>query len=215
MSSPVTYGEHARAAMGTPCALCGTQEVRLRTDHCHEHGWVRGSLCPTCNALMALVDRRITPRVDRFSAALTLAALVSYAGNCQDCNAFGIADLGPTMSLRSINAPPPGRMAQFTIRIPDEMRDRIRSAAEGHKRSLNGEIEWLLEAGLTGTPGNGFREAVQAYHRHCDLRGDALTAHLEADHQIRFTASDLSENPHRAVGAHRKSHTPIPDQPHG
>ena len=42
----------------------------------------------------------------------------------------------------------PGCMAAFTIRIPDEMRDRIRQRAETDKRSVNGEIEWLLDAAL-------------------------------------------------------------------
>lgn len=35
-------------------------------------------------------------------------------------------------------------MATFTIRIPDEMRDRIKAAADEDRRSMNGEIEWLL-----------------------------------------------------------------------
>lgn len=39
-------------------------------------------------------------------------------------------------------------MAQFTIRIPDEMRDRIKAAADADKRSMNAEIEWLLESAL-------------------------------------------------------------------
>ena len=39
-------------------------------------------------------------------------------------------------------------MATFTIRIPDEMRDRIKTAAGEDHRSMNGEIEWLLERGL-------------------------------------------------------------------
>jgi len=39
-------------------------------------------------------------------------------------------------------------MATFTIRIPDEMRDRIRQAAADDKRSMNGEIEWLLSDSL-------------------------------------------------------------------
>jgi hypothetical protein len=39
-------------------------------------------------------------------------------------------------------------MAQFTIRIPDETRDRIKAAADRDKRSLNGEIEYMLDAFL-------------------------------------------------------------------
>ncbi len=39
-------------------------------------------------------------------------------------------------------------MAQFTIRVPDEMRERIKRAAEGDRRSMNAEIEWLLDDAL-------------------------------------------------------------------
>jgi hypothetical protein len=39
-------------------------------------------------------------------------------------------------------------MSQFTIRIPDDLRDRIAAAAAEDRRSMNGEIEWLLEAAL-------------------------------------------------------------------
>jgi hypothetical protein len=39
-------------------------------------------------------------------------------------------------------------MATFTIRIPDEMRDRIKAAADEDRRSMTGEIEWLLERGM-------------------------------------------------------------------
>ena len=39
-------------------------------------------------------------------------------------------------------------MATFTIRIPDEMRDRIKAAADEDRRSMNGEIEWLLGSSL-------------------------------------------------------------------
>ncbi len=39
-------------------------------------------------------------------------------------------------------------MAQFTIRIADELHDRIKAAAAEDRRSGNGEIEWLLEMAL-------------------------------------------------------------------
>ena len=39
-------------------------------------------------------------------------------------------------------------MATFTIRIPDTMRTRIKAFAEADKRSMNGEVEWLLEEAL-------------------------------------------------------------------
>jgi hypothetical protein len=35
-------------------------------------------------------------------------------------------------------------MAQFTIRVPDEMQARIKAVAHDEKRSMNGQIEWLL-----------------------------------------------------------------------
>lgn len=31
------------------CAICGRRCLRLRKDHCHETGLVRGWLCPSCN----------------------------------------------------------------------------------------------------------------------------------------------------------------------
>jgi len=39
-------------------------------------------------------------------------------------------------------------MAQYTIRVPDELDERIRTAAAEDRRSKNGEIEWLLETAL-------------------------------------------------------------------
>ena len=39
-------------------------------------------------------------------------------------------------------------MAQFTIRIDDELHARIKAAAAEDKRSRNGEIEWLLQVAL-------------------------------------------------------------------
>lgn len=31
------------------CKICGTDEVDLHIDHCHEEGHTRGLLCPSCN----------------------------------------------------------------------------------------------------------------------------------------------------------------------
>jgi hypothetical protein len=39
-------------------------------------------------------------------------------------------------------------MAQFTIRIPDDLRDRIKAASDEDMRTMNGEIEWLLADAL-------------------------------------------------------------------
>lgn len=37
----------------------------------------------------------------------------------------------------------------FTIRIPPDLRERVAKTAAEDKRTVNGQIEWLLEAGLT------------------------------------------------------------------
>ena len=33
------------------CAICAKQHGKLRVDHCHKTGKIRGLLCPRCNAL--------------------------------------------------------------------------------------------------------------------------------------------------------------------
>ena len=45
-------------------------------------------------------------------------------------------------------------MAQFTIRVPDDLHERLKAAAAADKRSMNGEIEWLLLVAL------GHRDAI-------------------------------------------------------
>lgn len=64
-------------------------------------------------------------------------------------------------------------MAQFTIRIPDEMRDRIKESASADKRSMNGQIEWLLQHALEARESNQGELAMsdgisRAYH---DING--------------------------------------------
>ena len=39
-------------------------------------------------------------------------------------------------------------MANLSIRIPDDIHQQAKAAAEADRRSLNQEIIWLLEAGL-------------------------------------------------------------------
>jgi len=59
-------------------------------------------------------------------------------------------------------------MATFTIRVPDEMHERIKAAADEDRRSMNSEIEWLLDAALTkrqilaDADARGRREGEQA-----------------------------------------------------
>lgn len=40
------------------------------------------------------------------------------------------------------------RMKTVSVRLPDDIHDRIKATAELDRRSLNGEILWLLEQGL-------------------------------------------------------------------
>ncbi|HEX5497551.1 MAG TPA: Arc family DNA-binding protein [Mycobacteriales bacterium] len=39
--------------------------------------------------------------------------------------------------------------AKITVRIPDDLHARIVTAAQADRRSLNGEILWLVEQALT------------------------------------------------------------------
>lgn len=39
-------------------------------------------------------------------------------------------------------------MASTTLRLPDNLYDRIRAVAELDRRSVNSELVWLLERGL-------------------------------------------------------------------
>lgn len=44
---------------------------------------------------------------------------------------------------------------QYTVRFPDGLRDRIKSAAEANNRSMNAEIVARLEASLSSTNAGG------------------------------------------------------------
>jgi plasmid stability protein len=61
--------------------------------------------------------------------------------------------------LRSHN----GRMAQFTIRVPDEMHERLKAAAALETRSLNGEIVHLLDCALVQM--EGVQEKIEQARR--------------------------------------------------
>ncbi|QNB13421.1 Arc family DNA-binding protein [Paraburkholderia tropica] len=52
--------------------------------------------------------------------------------------------------------PPSRSAAQFVVRLPDGMRDRIAAEAEKNKRSMNAEIVARLEASLAQTDPNQF-----------------------------------------------------------
>jgi hypothetical protein len=79
-------------------------------------------------------------------------------------------------------------MATFTIRIPDEMRDRIKAAADEDRRSMNGEIEWLLGSSLDRRE-NGWTEPPTDKERL-----DALMRGL-TDDRLRLNYDKASECP--------------------
>lgn len=146
--APIRYGEHVRAKPGTPCVLCRDLKLQPRTDHCHAHGWVRGDTCPRCNTLMALIDRRISPRESSLTPPLTLAALVAHAGRCPDCEPFGVEDLGPTASLK-----PASTVTYYTtnIRLDDDQADAIKAYAKANGGiSIAAAIRILLAQSLNG-----------------------------------------------------------------
>lgn len=43
---------------GKKCELCGqpVSQTAVVLDHCHKHGWVRGSICRGCNSLLGKVE---------------------------------------------------------------------------------------------------------------------------------------------------------------
>lgn len=56
MNTPVSYRRGMHIDRGTPCLICGAVVDRPVTDHCDEHGWVRGVLCRPCRAVMLRFD---------------------------------------------------------------------------------------------------------------------------------------------------------------
>lgn len=142
MTTPVRYGEHAVAAPGTPCLLCGDPTLLPRTDHCHAHSWVRGVLCPRCNTLMAFIDRRASLRKSAIAPPLTLAALVAHAARCPDCEPFGVEDLGPT---RGLAAKTPLKRATISLCIPASLKNRLAAYARSRGLTLNAAAIVLLD----------------------------------------------------------------------
>lgn len=72
------------------CLICG-MDNRLCSDHCHWHGWVRGTLCYTCNQDMTSVDAGRMPRyvMARWSADDIHKVLMRYFVRCPDCPKTG------------------------------------------------------------------------------------------------------------------------------
>lgn len=106
LSEPMQYTPGGRYfPPGITCAACGTQKVSAK-DHCHEHGWVRGIVCGSCNRQLGFVDRGIAPRV----AGELLAALLAVRNRCPDCEPITVADLA---AFRPLSPPSDERREQI------------------------------------------------------------------------------------------------------
>lgn len=94
-----TVKYHTGPPPRTACEACG-QITTQETDHCHAHGWVRGVLCRSCNALMILIDRRTAPKVD----AVLAAALVAIRNRCPDCDPLDVRELAARVPAKNVTA---------------------------------------------------------------------------------------------------------------
>lgn len=155
MTTPVRYGEHAPATPGTTCLLCGLSELKMVADHCHGHGWVRGILCCSCNALMVFIDRRMAVRESALKGRLTLAALVAHAARCPDCEPFGIEDLStarkPRSAAAAAGALTGNGKATLLLRVPRPFKARLAAYARARGLTLNAAATVLLDEALDKT----------------------------------------------------------------
>lgn len=53
------YRRNAHSFGFGPCEFCG-RSARLIAEHCHEHGWIRGRACESCNQGISHAERRST-----------------------------------------------------------------------------------------------------------------------------------------------------------
>lgn len=134
---PVRYGDHERADPDTPCSVCGSIG-RIRIDHCHAHGWVRGPVCPGCNALMAMIDRGRVPGESQDQAGILVESLIAQAARCHECPPVEANDL--TRNLRS------GRV--MSVNLPDDVHAVITAHARSQQRSFSGQVIWTLRRQL-------------------------------------------------------------------
>lgn len=132
----IKYGEHPSVLPGTSCETCGSARLRPVTDHCHEHGWVRGLVCPRCNNLMAYVDRRVAPKVE----SALLAALVALWQRCPDCGQLDVADLG---SRGTVDPDDPNRNVRYILTWPAWMSEMAAQAANDRAMTV---AVWIREA---------------------------------------------------------------------
>lgn len=142
MTAPVKYGDHEKASLNPKCLACGVISPKPVTDHCHKHGWVRGVLCPNCNALMALIDRMIIPGPAMIDRGVSVDDLIGHAARCHECDPVLRDDLRRRVPKAKTGT-------EWNIRFPDDVLTGLKKAAAEDTRSLNGEVVAICRAHLT------------------------------------------------------------------
>jgi hypothetical protein len=85
----IKYGQHPKVPPGAICEGCNSAKA-TGTDHCHDHGWVRGLLCTSCNRLMYIIDRLMAPKAE----SVLIRTLLMLRHRCPECEQITIAALG-------------------------------------------------------------------------------------------------------------------------
>ena len=156
MSGPVKYKDHPGAVPGVNCELCGNTPAKPVRDHCHEHDWVRGIICPSCNVRMRYIDRRIAPRV----GPRVLAALVAFWHRCPDCGTLDVADIAPA-AADWIAAEMPDDLydglcpKRFTVVLDETDYAALRALAYEDEVQVAAKARDLILAGLVEASGKG------------------------------------------------------------
>jgi hypothetical protein len=119
----VKYGQHPKVLPYVTCEACGGSTPDPVADHCHAHGWVRGTLCRSCNTQMRFIDRLVVPYVGK----ARLGSLLAFHLRCSECLPLTAADLRR-------------ESAQF----PFSAEEAARQLAEGIEAASLGRMERFL-----------------------------------------------------------------------
>ncbi|MFE5828454.1 endonuclease domain-containing protein [Streptomyces erythrochromogenes] len=122
----------SRTVAGWVCAVCGTAPAAV-LDHCHEHGYVRAPVCPSCNTLerpdhLYDNDIRVAGRYQRLSDT-DAAVWLRHWHRCPGCRArHHPAPAPPRRMDRPHRLPhptphPPQRPHPQTLRSPPCLMD--------------------------------------------------------------------------------------------